>query len=325
MNPTRTALPASDAATEAFRRDVVRGLSRPRKRLPCKYFYDARGSALFDQICELEEYYPTRCEAAVLRRHAGDIAAAAGPGCALVEYGSGSSTKTRLLLDHLSRPAAYVPVDISGEHLFGAARRLARHYPGLAVRPVCADFTRPFELPPLGREAARRVVFFSGSTIGNFRPPEAVASLGRIAGLVGPSGGLLIGVDLKKDRRVLDAAYNDRRGVTAEFNLNLLARINRELSGDFDLGRFRHHAFFNERRGRIEMHLVSVGDQTVHVGDAAFSFADGESVCTEYSYKYAVNEFRDLAARAGFTPEHVWTDPDGLYSVQFLSVQASQA
>ena len=324
MSTTRTASPASDAVTEAFRRDVVRGLARSRKRLPCKYFYDARGSALFDQICELDEYYPTRCEAAVLRHHAGDIAAAAGPGCVLVEYGSGSSTKTRLLLDHLHGPVAYVPVDISGEHLFAAARRLARHYPGLAVRPVCADFTRPFELPPLGRGPTRRIVFFSGSTVGNFRPPEAVALLRRIAGLVGPGGGLLIGVDLKKDRRVLDAAYNDARGVTAAFNLNLLARINRELGGDFDLDRFRHRAFFNERRGRIEMHLISVGPQTVRVGDTSFSFADGEAICTEYSYKYAVDEFRWLAGRAGFTLEHVWTDPDGLYSVHFLSACAGK-
>jgi dimethylhistidine N-methyltransferase len=307
--------------TAGFLRDVLRGLARPRKRLPCKFFYDARGSELFDEICRLDEYYPTRSEASVLRRHGGAIADAVGPGAVFIEYGSGNSKKTRLLLDRLHAPAAYVPVDISGEHLARTARRLARDYPGLEVRPVCADFTRPFALPPLARPAARRVVFFSGSTIGNFPPAEAVRLLRRIARQVGPGGGLLIGVDLKKDVRVLEAAYNDRRGVTAEFNLNLLARINRELGADFDVGQFRHRAVYNARAGRIEMYLDSRAAQAVHVGGESFAFAQGESVCTEFSYKYSPEEFRALAGRAAFAVEHVWTDARGWYSVQFLGVR----
>jgi dimethylhistidine N-methyltransferase len=309
--------PAADGA-DAFLREVLAGLARPHKQLPCKYFYDERGSRLFDEICDLEEYYLTRCELAILRRHAGEMAVRLGPGCALIEYGSGSSLKTRLLLDRLGRPAAYVPVDISGEHLLRSARRLARAYPGLEVAPVCADFTRPFPLPPLRQEPRRRVVYFSGSTIGNFGPSEAADLLAGIARLCGPGGGLLIGVDLKKDRATLEAAYDDRRGVTAAFNLNLLARINRELGADFELSRFRHHAFYNEGPGRVEMHLVSLGAQTVRVGGAAFDLADGETICTEYSYKYGSDEFRDLAAHAGLSLGRVWTDENGLFSVQYL-------
>jgi dimethylhistidine N-methyltransferase len=243
-----------------------------------------------------------------------------GPGCALIEYGSGSSLKTRLLLDRLERPVAYVPVDISGEHLLLSARRLARAYPDLEVVPVCADFTRPFPLPPLRQEPRRRVVYFSGSTIGNFGSAEATDLLAGIARLCGPGGGLLIGVDLKKGRAVLEAAYNDRRRVTAAFNLNLLARLNRELGADFDLSRFRHRAFYNPGPGRVEMHLVSQAAQTVHVGGAAFDLAEGETICTEYSYKYGLDDFRELAARAGLTLEQVWTDEKGLFSVQYLRV-----
>jgi dimethylhistidine N-methyltransferase len=306
------------AAADDFVRDVVEGLSRPAKELPCKYFYDARGSRLFDRICRLEEYYPTRCELALLRRHGAALAEAVGPGCALVEYGSGSSLKTRLLLDRLPDAAAYVPVDISGEHLFRSARRLARHYPSLEVAPVCADFTRPFALPPLRRPVRRRVVYFSGSTIGNFGPAEAAALLAGIARLCGPGGGLLIGVDLDKDPRLLEAAYNDRLGVTAAFNLNLLARINRELGADFDLAAFRHHAFYDRRHRRIEMHLVSRRPQTAHVAGTAFAFAEGETIRTEYSHKYRPEDFRALARPAGLEVEQVWTDDERLYSVQYL-------
>jgi dimethylhistidine N-methyltransferase len=320
MKPTaRSPRPggAADGA-DAMLREVLAGLARPDKKLPCKYFYDERGSRLFDEICELEEYYLTRCELAILRRDAGEMAGRLGPGCALVEYGSGSSLKTRLLLDRLDRPAAYVPVDISGEHLLRSARRLARAYPDLEVVPVCADFTRPFPLPPLRHPPRRRVVYFSGSTIGNFGPAEATALLAGIARLCGPGGGLLIGVDLKKDRAILEAAYNDRRRVTAAFNLNLLARLNRELGADFDLGGYRHHAFYNAGPGRIEMHLVSLVAQTVHVGGAAFELAAGETICTEYSYKYGLDDFRALAARVGLAVEQVWTDERGLFSVQYL-------
>jgi L-histidine N-alpha-methyltransferase len=313
---TRPITAASD-----FLRDVIDGLSCAPKILPCKYFYDARGSELFDRICDLEEYYPTRCEAEVLRLHAADMADLFGPRCILIEYGSGSSRKTRLLLDRLREPAAYVPVDISAEHLLLSSRALALRYPGLAIRPLAADFTRPFALPPLPA-ADRRVVFFSGSTVGNFQPAEAVGLLVHIARLTGSGGGLLIGVDLKKDRTTLERAYDDPAGVTAAFNLNLLVRMNRELGADFATERFKHRATYNESIGRIEMHLVSTEAQTVHVGDRTFRFAKGETICTEYSYKYSIDEFRALAARAGFGVDCVWTDSDSLYSVQYLIVRS---
>jgi L-histidine N-alpha-methyltransferase len=318
MIPTTSSAP--NTATAEFLRDVLDGLAREPKVLPCKYFYDARGSELFERICELEEYYPTRCEAEILRNQAAEMAALFGPRCVLIEYGSGSSRKTRLLLDRLNEPAAYVPVDISAEHLLHSARALAIRYPGLAIRPVAADFTRSFSLPPLP-SATRRVVFFSGSTVGNFHPSEAVGLLTHIARLVGTGGGLLIGVDLKKDRATLERAYDDREGVTAAFNLNLLVRINRELGADFAIDRFRHRALYDEVLGRIEMHLVSAETQPVHVADRAFQFARGESICTEYSYKYSISDFRALAARAGFTVDRVWTDEGSLYSVQYLSVR----
>jgi dimethylhistidine N-methyltransferase len=301
--------------------DVLRGLSQAHKHLPCKYFYDEEGSRLFDRICELPEYYPTRTEAAILRRHGREIAELLGPRCALIEYGSGSSLKTRLLLDQVPRAAAYVPVDISGEHLARSARALEARYPGLRVLPVCADFTRPLALPPLPPHD-RRAVYFSGSTIGNFGPPEAVGLLAGIARLAGPGGGLLIGVDLKKDVRVLEAAYNDAAGVTAAFNLNLLARINRELGADFDLGRFRHRARYNAREGRIEMYLFSLVRQVVRVGPVAFSFEAGEAVCTEHSYKYDLEGFAQLAGAAGLEVAGVWMDEGRLFSVQYLTVRA---
>lgn len=318
----KTALPV--CAPAGFLRDVLCGLRRRPKRLPCKYFYDDAGSRLFEEICELDEYYLTRCELDLLRRQAGEMAEAAGPGAVLIEYGSGSGLKTRLLLDRMRNPAAYVPVDISGEQLRRSAERLARRYPGLPVLPVVADFTRPFELPPLPPGGGHRVVFFSGSTIGNFRPAEAVRLMAQMARVCGPGGGLLIAADRKKDRAVLEAAYNDRRGVTAAFNLNLLARINRELGGDFALDRFRHRAFYDEARGRIEMHLVSLADQAVHVGGAAFDFARGESVRTEYSYKYDREGFAALAARAGLRVERTWTDEKGWFGVQWLTPQSGE-
>jgi L-histidine N-alpha-methyltransferase len=309
-------------AADGFLRDVLHGLRRRRKRLPCKYFYDAAGSALFDRICELDEYYLTRCELDLLRRHAAEMAEAAGRGAVLIEYGSGSSLKTRLLLDQLREPAAYVPVDISSEHLSRSAARLRRRYPALPVLPVAADFTQPFELPPLPPAAGRSVVLFSGSTIGNFRPAEAVHLLRQMAQLCGPDGALLVAADLKKDRAVLEAAYNDRLGVTAAFNLNLLTRINHELYADFVVDRFRHHAFYNARRGRMEMHLVSLADQTVHVGGAALSFARGETVRTEFSYKHSPRDFAELAERAGLKVERMWTDEKQWFSAQWLTLHS---
>jgi L-histidine Nalpha-methyltransferase len=300
-------------------RDARHGLLRSPKELPCKYFYDAAGSRLFDAICALPEYYPTRCELAILDREADTIARLIGPECALIEYGSGSSVKTRLLLDRLERPAAYVPVDISSEPLYLAARRLAARYPHLVLRPVAADFTRPFTLPELpGR---RRVVYFSGSTIGNFWPSEALALLTDIAHLVGTDGGLLIGVDLKKDADILHAAYNDSQGVTAAFNHNLLVRLNRETGADFDLASFGHYAFYEPTHGRIEMHLISRRVQTVHLGGQTIPFRRGESILTEYSWKYDPDDFAALASRAGLRVEATWTDPDDLYSVWYLRTE----
>jgi dimethylhistidine N-methyltransferase len=317
--------PPADAPDGTFLHDVLAGLSRPSKELSCKYFYDAEGSRLFERICELDEYYPTRCELAILHHHGEEIARALGEGCAVIEYGSGSGRKTRLLLDRLQGAVAYIPVDISPGPLLRSARSLTRRYPALEVCPVCADFTEEFELPSLSRPVQRRVVYFSGSTIGNFGPAEATALLRGIVGLCGPGGGLLIGVDLKKDARILHRAYNDALGVTAAFNLNLLARINRELDGTFHLDRFCHHAFYNQQAGRIEMHLISLAAQEVRIGGVRLSFAAGESIRTEYSYKYSLEEFAALASRAGLAGEQVWMDAERLYSVQYLRVGGTTA
>jgi dimethylhistidine N-methyltransferase len=313
MTTTRT--PA--CPTSQFRADVLAGLSRPQKRLPAKYFYDAAGSRLFDQITELPEYYPTRTELGILRAHAAEMAARCGPRCLLIEPGAGSLTKVRLLLDRLDRPAGYVPVDVSGEHLRGAAAALADDYPALPVTPVVADFTRPFALPDSA--ASRRVAFFPGSTVGNFDPPEADALLKRFARLVGPGGGVLIGIDLRKDVVVLERAYDDAAGVTAAFNLNLLVRINRELDADFDLGAFRHRAFYNRERSRIEMHLVSDGAQRVRVCGRAFDFRPGESIHTENSHKYDVTEFAARAAACGLRLDETWTDEQNYFAVLYLT------
>jgi dimethylhistidine N-methyltransferase len=253
-----------------------------------------------------------------MRHHAPDMAKALGPRCLLIEYGSGSSLKTPLLLQCLEDPAAYVPVDISREHLLSSAAALAERFTDLEICPVWADFTQDFVVPSAGRPCARRAVWFPGSTIGNFGPEHASRLLGRIARLVGPGGGLLIGVDLRKDASIIEPAYNDAAGVTAAFNLNLLSRINRELGADFNLARFEHRAFFNDAQSRIEMHLISRTRQAVHLAGVAIPFAKGESICTEFSYKYSPEAFRDLAQSAGLEVRHVWTDPDNLFSVQYL-------
>jgi L-histidine N-alpha-methyltransferase len=302
---------------EQFLADVLAGLSRSQKRLPSKYFYDAAGSRLFDRITELAEYYPTRTELAIMRTHAGAMAARCGPRCLLIELGAGSLFKVRLLIDRLDRPAGYVPVDMSGDHLRGAAKELAGDYPGLGVYPVVADFTRSFEAPLV--PAARRVVYFPGSTIGNFDPCEADELLGRVARLVGPGGGLLLGLDLRKETAVLERAYDDARGVTAAFNRNLLVRINRELGADFDPAAFRHRAFYNRERARIEMHLVSATDQWVRVGDATFAFNAGESIHTENSYKYDLIDFARRATKCGLRAEATWTDANRHFAVLFLT------
>jgi dimethylhistidine N-methyltransferase len=311
-------LSAGELTMEDFRRDVLAGLSLQEKTLPCKYLYDERGARLFEQICELEEYYPTRTELAILKWHLREIAALPGRHCRVVELGSGSGLKTRLLLEHLDHPAAYVPVDVSRAQLFECAERLARQHPGTEVQPVCADYTNDFELPEPPARAQRTVIFFPGSTIGNFEPSEAKYFLARMAHLCGRDGGILLGVDLKKSLSMLKRAYNDSRGITAEFNLNLLDRINRELDGDFDRSQFWHHAVYNETAGRIEMLLVSARRQTVRVCGQEFHFAAGESIVTEHSYKYTPGEFRRLAVRAGLEVERCWTDDRRWFSVQYL-------
>jgi dimethylhistidine N-methyltransferase len=307
-----------EPTTDDLGRAVLSGLRLSPKILPSKFFYDERGSALFDAICELEEYYPTRTEVQILTDHIDAISDCIGPAARLLEPGSGSTIKTRLLLGHLLEPAAYVPIDIARAQLIDSALSLAEAYPQIEILPVCADFMQEFAIPTPSRPPAHTAVFFPGSTIGNLMPAEAERFLRRMAGWGGPGSGLLIGVDLKKDRAILEAAYNDARGVTAEFNLNLLARINRDLGADLDLAAFHHRAFYNEREGRIEMHLVSTRPQTVHVLDQEIQFAAGESITTEYSYKYAIEQFQALAARAGFRARRVWTDPRQLFSVHYL-------
>ena len=309
-----------EPSKQAFYADVTSGLTGDEKSLPCKYFYDERGSQLFDQICELDEYYLTRTELGVMERHAPEMAAQIGPGVMLVEYGSGSSVKTRILLDHLQDPVAYVPVDISLDHLQHTARKLSVAYPHVEVLPVCADFTAEFELPVSRRRPTHSAVYFPGSTIGNFEPQEATRLLRRIAPLCGTGGGLLIGIDLQKDDSIVEAAYNDQRGVTAEFNRNLLHRINGELDADFAVDQFRHEAVYNQRLGRVEISLVSEADQSVEIGENVFSFADGEPILTEYSHKFTVTQFAQVASRAGLSLRRYWTDPDDLFAVLHLAV-----
>jgi len=299
-----------------FGRDLQEALAaRPRSISP-KYFYDVEGSRLFDRICELPEYYPTRTEISILERSAGEMAALAGRGAEIVEFGAGSLRKVRLLLGAFEAPARYVPIDISGEHLRDAAAILRGEIAGLDVRPVVADYSQAFELPPPAGPG-RRIGFFPGSTIGNFTPEEALQFLRRAAGML-CGGALLLGADLVKDPHVLHAAYNDAQGVTAAFNLNLLARANRELGANFVLPQFAHYAFYNAPAQRIEMHLVSRTDQVVAVGGERYAFAEGDSLHTENSCKFTVAGLRALARQAGFRPGPVWTDPERLFSVHWL-------
>ena len=297
-----------------FLDDVLAGLSRPQKALAPKYFYDARGSALFEAICRQPEYYPTRAELALTRAHLADIARFAGGGCELIEFGSGASVKTRLLIRRL-RPAHYVAIDISQAALRLAMAGLAQEFPGLQMTAVVGDFSRPIDLP---RSLGRRVAYFPGSTIGNLLPQEAEGFLHMTRGLVGRGGAMLVGVDCKKDANILHAAYNDARGVTAAFNRNLLARMNAELGANFALRRFAHYAFYNASRGRVEMHLVSRLRQRVAIGRHRFDFDVGETIHTENSHKYSVAEFQAFARDAGFAPRKVWRDRRGLFALYGL-------
>lgn len=310
-----------EEARESFARDVIAGLTAPRKSLRPKYFYDEEGSRLFEEITQVLEYYPTRTEIGILEDKGAEIADLIPAGGALVEFGAGSSVKIRIVLNALDKLAVYVPVDISGAFLAAQAEALQEDFPNLKVRPVAADFTKPFELPAEAQERPR-VGFFPGSTIGNFDPPEAEAFLRHAARILGPGARMIVGVDLVKNRDVMRAAYNDVDGVTAAFNLNLLRRINRELGGDFDLDRFEHRAVFNENRSRMEMHLVSRGRQRVSVYGKKIEFAPGEMIHTECSYKYTIESFGDLVERAGWTSVESWTDSRDYFSVHVLTLRS---
>ena len=299
-----------------FRAEVLSGLFQAPKQLSPKFFYDHHGSELFDAITELPEYYPTRTEIGILQQHGETIADLLGRDCLLLELGSGSSKKIRVLLDAV-KPAIYMPVDISREHLRGSAEVLVTDYPVLEIHAVCADYTADFDLPRCPDHISR-VVFYPGSSIGNFEPSRAVRLLRRMAHHLQDGGRMLIGVDLKKDAELLRAAYNDSQRVTAAFNLNILHRINRELDADFDVQAFTHHAFYNEAQGRVEMHLVSKQEQAVTVAGQTFEFSTGETIHTENSYKYSVEEFLALVEKAGFVSEKVWTDDDKLFSVHCI-------
>ncbi len=303
--------------SDAFLRDVLAGLTVADKSLPCKYLYDAHGSQLFDAITELDAYYPTRTETAILTEHGSDMADAIGPRARVIEYGSGSSVKTRLLLDALDQPASYVPLDISAEHLTTSAERLQAEYPDLPVSPVVADYTSDFQLPDVPGD--RTLLFFPGSTIGNFDPDEARDFLASMRGVIGADGAGLIGVDLRKDAATLERAYDDEEGVTAAFNRNLITRINRELDATLDPDGFVHRAVWNDQAGRVEMHLVSTRMQTAIVGSVSVAFREGERIHTESSYKYSLDGFAQLAAQAGLLVDRVWTDADERFSVQLLS------
>jgi dimethylhistidine N-methyltransferase len=306
-------------ATSPFEADVLKGLKSTPKRISPKYFYDAAGSALFERITDLPEYYPTRTELRILEQNAAAIAAFIPQGSALVEFGSGSSRKTRILLAAAPQFAAYVPVDINGEMLEEEAAGLRREFPKLNVLPVTADFTQLFELP--ASVSAARVGFFPGSTIGNFEPHEAATFLRNAARILGPGATLIVGTDLQKDSRILNAAYNDAAGVTEAFNLNILERINRELGGTFDLGSFEHHAFYNRERHRIEMHLASNKRQKVRVAGECIDFRAGETIHTENSYKYSSDSFGALARGTGWTPVASWTDPNHYFCVHALTLK----
>jgi len=311
---------APNAAT-AFAADVLEGLAGTPKRLPAKYFYDEAGSRLFERITELPEYYPTRTELRILESSAESIAGLADPGAALIEFGSGSTAKARLLLRHMVSVRAYVPVDISAEFVNGEAARLQADFPALRVLPVAADFTGAFELPAAVK-AGPRLGFFPGSTIGNLEPHEVTGFLRRAKRALGQAAAFVVGVDLVKDPEVLYAAYNDSQGVTAQFNRNLLVRINRELGADFDVSAFEHHAFYHRELRRIEMHLASLRRQKVRILGKCFEFRAGETIHTENSYKYTIESFAALARGAGWSIGAVWTDPERYFSVQALVPEA---
>lgn len=310
--------PATPPATSDLLSDVISGLSSDPRTLPCKYFYDERGAALFQKICELPEYYVTRTEIDILGRYRAEIASQLGPNIELIGLGTGAGTKTRSLIAALESPAVYVPIDISEKQLRKSSMLFQKIFPHLEILPVCADYLQPVILPLPRHKAARNVVYFPGSTIGNFEPNEALEFLRRVANVSGPGGGLLIGVDLQKDQNVIEAAYNDKAGVSAQFNLNLLAHINRETGANFDLSRWQHRAIYNSEAGRIEMYLISATDQTVRIQDRQFHFRAGEKILTEHSYKHTPEGFIALAGQAGFDFVKLWTDDARLFGVFYF-------
>ena len=315
----------SSAEQEAFLQDVLNGLRATPRTLPCKYFYDAAGSSLFENICTLSEYYLTRAELEIMRHFSQEIAACLGQAVLLIEFGSGSGQKTKLLLNALQDPVAYVPIDISKAALKFTLESVRRAHPALRVTPVCGDFTTQVEIPRPDRYPDRTVVYFPGSTIGNFGTEDARRLLSRIATLVGERGGLLIGIDLHKDNATLEAAYNDTQGVTAEFNRNVLVRINRELNADFNVAHFQHRAIYVEGPQRIEMYLVSTRAQRVAIGGVHFEFASGEAICTEHSHKYAVGGFAELAAQVGLRLVAHWTDAQQQFGVIYFTTDENAA
>lgn len=300
--------------------EIIAGLSAERKSLPSKLFYDEYGSKLFDQICELKEYYLTRTEQQIMMDNISGIVEAIPKNSLLIEFGSGSSTKTRLLLDRIKHLSGYVPIDISEEHLHKSAEKLRKEYPGLDVYPLAADYTKPLRLPKISRDVEHRITYFPGSTIGNFTNTQAKEFLTVIAEECGIGGGLIIGFDLVKDRNVLLAAYNDKEGITAKFNLNILRRLNKEFGTDFNIESFKHNAIFNEEESRIEMHLISLEDQTVRLGEEKFYFNKGETILTEYSHKYTIEGFKELA-QDYFTIKKYWTDENNYFCIAYLEVK----
>lgn len=322
MKPTSSggALVHSSAEAANFFNQTIAGLSRRPRTLPCKFFYDERGSQLFQRICDLPEYYVTRAELQILRLQGDNIAETLGDHIELIGLGTGAGTKTQILLQELDHPVVYMPIDISREQLENSCARFRKIFPNLTIFPICADYLELFELPLPRPPSSRSVIYFPGSTIGNFEPQAAAQFLARLTDLIDHDGGLLIGVDLQKDPAVIEAAYNDAAGVTAAFNLNLLARANRELGANFILDKWRHEAIYNRSEGRIEMYLVNDAEQTVQIGEHEFSFGRGERILTEYSYKHTPDGFARLAGKVGFRFQHLWTDTDKLFGLFYFTV-----
>lgn len=320
MNSNLSRLKKFEPEKEDLLEEIIEGLSKSQKELPSKLFYDKKGSSLFDEICELDEYYLTRTETSIMSENIEDICSVLGENCLLIELGSGSSKKIRLLLTGLESSAGYVPIDISEEHLLNSVRTLASDYPSLKIFPVSADYTQPFSLPNIDSTPTKKVVYYPGSTIGNFEPDYASQFLKRIAKDLEKGDGLLIGIDLKKDLNILEDAYNDKKGVTAEFNLNILERLNRELDTNFDMDHWDHRAFYNPEHGRIEMHLESLAQQDVKVNGSVIYHEQGETILTEYSYKYSIEDFEKLISHS-YKLVKVWSDEENKFGILYFDVK----